>query len=238
MPPAVPSQVSFAKTGKHHDAGQAEWFAAQPAKNTGHHEDCGIAGSISSAPRCQVSAPCFRRTTLGPMMLSLDVTEASRLKTEHHRMRLIDSVPAEAGLQSAYRLKAPRRVHLDGAARMELGYTDFAPTVAVGLVKGRSRYAQSRVAHKFIEQQFDEVGGETQVGVEPQNVVVLVPRFAWQESHYHRFASCLTWTLSFKVLHFHPRVSASRFVKNCGRGVGRTVVDDDPARRQVRLRRH
>src|SRR5216684_1854558 len=238
MPPAVPSQVSFAKTGKHHDAGQAEWFAAQPAKNTGHHEDCGIAGSIRSAPRCQVSAPCFRRTTLGPMMLSLDVTEASRLKTEHHRMRLIDSVPAEARLQSAYRLKAPRRVHLDGTARMELGYTDFAPTAAVRLVKSRSRYAQNRIAREFTEQQFDEVGGETQIGVEPQNVVVLVPRFARQALHYHRFASCLTWTLSFKVLHFQPRVMGNPFVKDCGRGVGPTVGQYDPPRRQVRFRRH
>ena len=79
---------------------------------------------------------------------------------------------------------------------------------------------------------------ETQVGVEPKDEIHILPRFARKELHDHRFAAGLPRTILREMYRLDPAVLPRGLVEDFRGAIARAVIDDNPALRQARLRRH
>src|ERR1700737_389233 len=119
---------------------------------------------------------------------------------------------------------------------MHLGH--FMPTAADWLVEPRARDPELGILGEFFLHQLDEVRLETQVGVETQNKIHILPRIARKELHDHRFAARFAGTISRQMYRLPPLIPSSFLVEDLRSSIGRAVIDNDPALRQSRLRRH
>src|ERR1700687_1939047 len=98
---------------------------------------------------------------------------------------------------------------------MQLGH--FTPSVADWLVEPRAGDSELGIPHEFLLHQLHEVRLETQVGVETQNEIHVLPRIARKELHDHRFAARFAGTISRQMYGLDPSMHASRLVEDfCG----------------------
>src|SRR6185437_12178490 len=104
----------------------------------------GPAGGLAPLPLAASGA-------LRAMMIGPDVPEAAGSKAEHHRPYFVDRVPAQSGLQAAYRRKARAGVQLGGAAGMERGRRHLAPAPAPRFVQRGPGDSQARVLFQFAQ---------------------------------------------------------------------------------------
>src|SRR6202050_2962753 len=193
-----------------------------------------VCGASGREMALQISASCALR----PMMIRANVAEAAALEPEHHRQQFIQAVPTEAAGQSADRLEAGARVHLDRAAGMKARSSYFAPCRTLGLEQGRADDAECGVAMKFGRQQLGQIGLETDIRIDPQNGVVVLPNRFGQELHKNGFPARQTLASHRKMLRLDPRMRARGLREDRGGLIGGSIVDDNPARRPQGLRRH
>src|ERR1700733_698268 len=96
-----------------------------------------ISNVVGRTPCRQITLQVTTSRALRPMMVRTDMAKAVALVAQHHRARLIDSVPAQPGDESADRLKARARVHLHRAPGVKARRADFAPCGPLGLEQCR-----------------------------------------------------------------------------------------------------
>src|SRR6266851_4198542 len=119
---------------------------------------------------------------------------------------------------------------------MQLGH--FMPSIGDWLVEPRARDPELGILGELLLHQLHEVRLETQVGVETQDVIHVLPCIARKELHDHRFAAGFAGTIARQVYRLNPSILFRRLVEDFRGAIGGAVIDNDPALRQTRLRRH
>src|ERR1700682_6487146 len=114
----------------------------------------------------------------------------------------------------------------------------FMPACVSGFVEPRTGDSKLGICGKFLQHQLHEVRLETQVGIEPEDEIDVLPSSARKELHNHRFAARFAGTISRQMYRLDPRRHARCLVEDLRSPICRAVIDNDPALRQTRLRRH
>src|SRR5258708_27168026 len=113
--------------------------------------------------------------------------------------------------------------------RVQLGH--FMPSVVDWLVEPRARDPELGIPRKLLLHQLHEVRLETQVGVEAQDVIHVLPSVARKKLHDHRFAARFARTISRRMYRLAPSMLSRRLLEDLRSAVGRAVLDNDPALR-------
>jgi hypothetical protein len=115
---------------------------------------------------------------------------------------------------------------------------NFLPLSAPGLVQCPAGDPQARIALEFREQQLDEIGFESDIGINPEQQIAVAPQLGVEEALQHGLAARLALAAAGNVYDLDPLVAAGRILEQCGRGVARAIVDYDPAQWAAGLRGH
>src|SRR5258708_5626866 len=231
------ADVSVEKAGE--EERTVEWGRARKRLTHGarKNKQRGIADSVrrQACPR-----PCFpsRRLALRTMMPCGDVAETAGVEAVQHRARFVERVPSNVRIEFANRVETRERIHLGRPASVIFRLANLNPLTAVGFPQSRAGDPELGVALEFLEQKINEAGIETNVGVEPQNVVVLLAGFVRQELGDHALAAGSARTVSRQMMRFDPGIFAGGLVEYRRRCIGGTVVDNNPTIRLPTLRRH
>src|SRR6266851_2234927 len=148
-------------------------------------------------------------------MVGHDVRKTSRRETKHHRVRLVDSVPADTRSQPADRIKAGDGIYLDCASSMKAWALRTAPTATAWLKQNRTGDAQGRVPVEFSEQLLKHRRSKAQICIQAKNKVIASHAFRFEELRDCGLAAGRALTLSREVVDRNPGMFPARLIKNC-----------------------
>jgi CheY-like chemotaxis protein len=104
------------------------------------------------------------------------VDQNRRARTDHHRARLVERVPSDVSVQSSDRSVTSARVHLRRTARVEFRLPNLAPFRALGFIPSWTGNPKPGVGCEFGKQKVAEVRLETDISVEPEDIVIFFAR--------------------------------------------------------------